>query len=192
MLQYSLVKKILLFVLSFTFVTQSPMVFAQADNFSQERLTGFSVKYKVSLDDNRINAIKKNCDSTKTTLKGLQITTDSAVRKRLLVYSDIQKELKALEIRLSRQGADASEIDLMIGKLQQELNQFNEYSQAHSDVVLDLVSIDCKEKPELFAAGIYELRSLRDQMQNSAEQLKNTVNESKETTFNPLVDRLIL
>ena len=115
MLQYSLVKKILLFVLSFALVTQSPIVIAQADNFSQERLTELSARYKVRLDDDKVNAIKQNCDSTKTILKGLQITTDSAIRKRLLVYSDIQKESKALEIRLSRQGADASEIDLMIG-----------------------------------------------------------------------------
>ena len=165
---------------------------AQNQYNSTEILVELRNKYSVKLESNTINNINKNCETTKTTLKGLQLTNDSAVRKRLLVYSDIQKELKAIEIRLTKQGADASELDLLIGKMQQLIESLNQNSRIHLDIVTSLTAVDCKNNPDLFAAGMYELRYIRSVMQKTSEELKSTIEDSKESTFKPLTDRLML
>ncbi|MEZ6331365.1 MAG: hypothetical protein R3B12_05205 [Candidatus Saccharimonadales bacterium] len=63
--------------------------------------------------------VSEQCINNKQTIKTLQTATDESAKKRIATYGAIQKEIKAIELRMSKQGADASEVDLLISKLQQ-------------------------------------------------------------------------
>ena len=165
---------------------------AQDAGFAKERLIEISQNDNYELSAEQIEQVKSSCQANKTKLTQLQASTDQSVRKRLVAYGDIQKELKALELRISRQGADASELDLMIGKLEQLLSSFRVLNQQHSDVVAALTLINCQEEPLLYGAGINELRNIRSSMQSQAEQLKDTILQSRQNTFIPLIDRLLI
>lgn len=165
---------------------------AQEAGLSQSRLDEIVNSKPLALSEQEQQKITTNCKNTQNTLKAMQLTTDTAVRKRLLVYTDIQKELKSIEIRISRQGADASELDLLIGDIQQELNDFNTNSRLHNLLINDMVNVDCQKLPLHFKVGIDELRSVRGQLLGNAQQMKTSVTESNQTTFIPLIDRLTI
>jgi hypothetical protein len=165
---------------------------AQDSNYSQERLQEVSKNSSLKLNDAQLDTVKKNCVAQKAILKNLQLDNDRAVRKRLIIYGGIQKELKALEIRISRQGADASELDLLIGKIDQQLGNINELSQKHSDLVDDLTAINCQENPLLFAMGVEELRNVRERLLDEAQSLRRSIIDAPNTTFLPLIERLLI
>lgn len=191
MVQYYLMKRLVLGILVAVMLMPVAAI-AQDSNYSQERLQEISKNSTLKLSDSQLESVKNNCVAQKSILKSLQLENDRAVRKRLIVYGGIQKELKALEIRISRQGADASELDLLIGKIDQQLDNINELSQRHSDLVADLTAINCQENPLLFAIGIEELRSVREQLLDEAQSLRRSILDAPNTTFLPLIERLLI
>ena len=163
------------------------------DNSHKERLKALNFDTaQVNLPDTQRVLILQGCKNTQSNISAMQSQTDIEVSKRFVTYSKVQKELKALELRILKQGADASEIDLLIGKLQQQLGQLEYASRDHRQITADLVKLDCKTEPELFKNGIVGLRAIRTDLLNAASDLKATINESSNVTFNPLIDRLTL
>lgn len=167
--------------------------YAQDAGVSLERLQSLNGSEPAPLlDDTSRGVVVARCAAAQTALLSTQKSIDKAVRARILIYSTIQKELKALELRMTKQGADASEIDLLIGKLQQELDTFSEKSRAYQQLSEDLVIIECANNPDVFAKGLTELRKTHKELQSSAEELHKIITSSPESTFNPLIDRLTI
>lgn len=167
-------------------------VVAQDNSSSLGNLSNLQTKFNIVLDENLKANVIATCDAQKQKIKTTLTQNDEAISKRMIAYSDIQKEVKALEIRISRQGTDASELDLLIGSLDQQIDELRKVGQEYSNVSNDLLIIDCKQNPELFVAGLEELRDIRGRTIKVASTLKYTVTNSPNSTFKPLIERLLI
>ncbi|MCB9817660.1 hypothetical protein H6795_04025 [Candidatus Nomurabacteria bacterium] len=168
----------------------APNVLAEGQIDSKDRLMELQDKRSVSILPQDRAVVSEQCINNKQTIKTLQTATDESAKKRIATYGAIQKEIKAIELRMSKQGADASEVDLLIGKLQQSLDTFTEKSRYSQQLAEDITAVDCVNSPELYKAGIAEYNQTRQEMFTLASELKVTVLLSPQTTFNPLINRL--
>jgi hypothetical protein len=91
---------------------------------------------------------------------------------------------------MTKQGADASEVDLLIGKLQQNLDIFIEQSRYTQLLSEAIATIDCNTSPETYVSAMQEYKDARQLLYQSAAELKNSVLAAKQQTFDPLIDRL--
>jgi hypothetical protein len=165
-------------------------VYGQSVNSEPEYLKSIYSENEIVFSSDKIDEIKQSCPVVQSTMAELQNSTDKELRNRLTAYSDAQKELKALEIRISKQGADASELDLLIGKIQQSLDEMNSLGQEHVTLTRALAVVDCRQYPQYFAVGIQKLRQTRDSLSASSRDLKSAMLNSKQSTFEPLAKRL--
>lgn len=172
-------------------ISATSSVVAEADSENMSRLQAMQQKWSVNSPaaEQRGVAITR-CQNGQIQLSNIQTDTDNATSKRLSVYSTIQKEVKAIELRMTKQGADASEIDLLIGKLQQDLDTFTEQSRYSQQIAQDIQSINCVNNPELYTAAIIEYNEVRRNVYDTATDLKKTIISAPRETFSPLIDRL--
>lgn len=157
---------------------------------TESRLAGAQQKQGVFLDDAAKANVINNCQKVQNTLVVSRQNSDKNIQKRIVFYSDVQKELQAIELRMMRQGVDSSEMDLLIGKIQQSLDEFTVKADEYGVVLSDLIIVDCKSKPEQFYGGVVELRQKRAELNSSASKLKDVLADSKSSTFIPLKNRL--
>lgn len=157
-----------------------------------ERLSKVVVDQQIELDDASKSIIQNKCKASQNIIRGIQDRTDALVRKRLNLYSDIQKELQAIKLRMMRQGADASETDLLTGKLQQSLDNFTIQANKHGSALDDIINVDCINNPEQFKAALFMLKIQRAKLLDYSLELKNTMANSQEDVFDQLKKRLII
>mgnify|MGYP003585561390 FL=1 len=170
-------------------ITSSVVAEPAGDNMS--RLQAMQQKWSVAPPANEQREYMVNrCLSGQSQFTKLQAAGDNATTKRLIAYSAIQKEVKAIELRMTKQGADASEIDLFIGKLQQNIDSFTEQSRYSQQIAQDIQTISCTNNPELYTAAIVEYSDVRRNLYNIATDLKNTIITAPQDTFAPLIGRL--
>jgi hypothetical protein len=197
MLQLSKMIKRILLITIVVGVIFAPMYAFAEDNIStasnrDERLTKAVAEQQIVLDDAAKLTIQNKCKAAQDILKGIQVSSDSLVRKRLGLYSDIQNELQAIKLRMIRQGADASETDLLTGKLQQGLDKFTIQADNQGTALDDAISIDCVQKPEQFRVALLILRAQRLKLLDSATNLKSIMNNSINSIFDQLKKRLVI
>ena len=167
-------------------ITSSVVAEPAGDNMS--RLQAMQQKWSVAPPANEQREYMVNrCLSGQSQFTKLQAAGDNATTKRLIAYSAIQKEVKAIELRMTKQGADASEIDLFIGKLQQNIDSFTEQSRYSQQIAQDIQTISCTNNPELYTAAIVEYSDVRRNLYNIATDLKNTIITAPQDTFAPLI-----
>jgi hypothetical protein len=158
----------------------------------EERLTQAVQSLNITIDDNQRAIIAQKCQSAQAILLNTQDKNDKIVRSRIETYTVIQKELLALKLRMARQGVDASEIDLLIGKIQQAIDNFVLASNTYGTTLNDTLSINCIDKPEQFRAGVVLMRAQRVKLLDSATSLKRTAQVADSSTFSQLKKRLTL
>jgi hypothetical protein len=155
-----------------------------------ERLTKAVQDQQITLTDASRASIVEKCQSSQNILVNLQSKTDKLVQLRLETYTNFQKELQAIKLRMARQGVDASEIDLLIGKLQQNMDTFTLVSDAYGTTLDDAETVNCTQKPEQFKVALVLMRVQRTKLLDSANALKKTMQDASTTTFNQLKKRL--
>lgn len=165
-------------------------VYAEGNIGNAERLQEIKDRRSIVVTSEQRDIVIQQCQAGKSKIATIQAANESAVKKRLTVYSGIQKEVKAIELRMTKQGADASEVDLFIGKLQQDLDSFSEQARYSQQLAEDITTIDCVATPELYVAATEEYKQARQSVYTSANELKNTIMTAQQQTFKPLVDRL--
>ncbi|MEI6237035.1 MAG: hypothetical protein WCP03_00335 [Candidatus Saccharibacteria bacterium] len=175
----------------------TPLYAFAEDNIStannrEERLTKAVAEQQIVLDDATKLTIQNRCITSQDILKGIQASSDLLVRKRLDLYSDIQKELQAIKLRMIKQGADASETDLLTGKLQQGLDNFTIQANSQGTALDDAIGTDCVQKPEQFRVALLILRVQRVKLLDSAANLKSIMNNSINSIFDQLKKRLVI
>lgn len=171
-------------------VAISPVVVAEGVIGSTERLQDIQQRRSISLSDEQKSTAILQCNQGKTQIVTIQSASDSSVKKRLAIYETIQKEIKAIELRMSKQGADASEIDLLIGTLQQNLDAFTEQARYSQQLAEDISTIDCAATPELYRAAADEYMDTRNNLYSTSAELKKIIIVAPKSTFAPLADRL--
>lgn len=182
--------KLFVSILLLALLTIAPAVVAEGVIGSTERLQDLQQRRSVTVSEDQRDAVIAQCSQGKTKVITIQSSTDSSVKKRLAIYESIQKEIKAIELRMSKQGADASEIDLLIGKLQQNLDAFIEQARYSQQLAEDIATIDCTASPELYKAAADEYIETRSRLYTTASELKKIIMTAPKDTFAPLADRL--
>jgi len=156
----------------------------------EQRLTNAVNGQKLALDDVKKAILVQKCQAAQESLLKLQEKSDKLVELRADTYGTFQKELQAIKLRMARQGVDASEIDLLIGKIQQGLDTFTLVADAYGTSLDDVIAVDCTQKPEQFQAGLVVLRAKRATLLASADNLKRVMDHAKQNTFSQLKKRL--
>jgi hypothetical protein len=156
----------------------------------EQRLSNAVSEQHLVLDENAKSLLAQKCKNAQTILVQIQDKTQKLVLLRSDTYGGIQKELLALKLRMARQGADASEIDLLIGKLQQKLDQFTLAANTYGTSLDDVITVDCAQKPEQFKAGLIVLRAQRSDLESAAQNLRHTMESARRNTFDQLKNRL--
>ena len=91
---------------------------------------------------------------------------------------------------MARQGVDGSEIDLLVGKMQELTDSFTVSGSVYTGTLEDIASVDCINKPEEFMAGLVVARAQIVQLQSYANRLKQLLIDSPNTTFSQITKRL--
>lgn len=155
-----------------------------------DRLSGAINDQHLQLDESKQNDIKLKCQATQHIFSDMQQKTDGLIRKRVDLYNELQKDLIAIQLRMVRQGADASEIDLLTGKIQQGLDRFTLVADQYGTSLNDVMLVNCTQKPEQFQAGLIMMRMQRSLLLKSATDLKNSMLQAPQDTYIPLKNRL--
>lgn len=191
-------RRILLIITLLIFVISPFRVFAE-DNFydnslitREDRLQNAVQNQKIVLDEVSRNNIIAKCQNAQEILKGLQNQSEASVIKRENVYNNIQKEVRVIKIRMARQGSDASEADLFLGRMQEALDQFTLAADKYGTALDDSIKVDCQAQPEFFMASLILMRGSRSELNNLANRLHTIVRNSINDTFTPLKKRLII
>jgi hypothetical protein len=163
-----------------------------AYNDTTSRLNFLVEKYNIKLDEQSTQQVVDNCNQLQTQVAKNQISAANEVRTRISVYSDLQNEIKALELRMMRQGVDASELDLLIGKIQEKQDELNLTADKLGTAGDDMRIIDCKNKPAQFKAGLKEYQQQQKKLVAVAKEARQLMTNSPNSTFNPLKGRLSL
>jgi len=157
---------------------------------TDQRLTNAVNDQHLTLDDATKALLNQKCQVAQVNLQKLQEKTDTIVESRINTYTTFQKEQQAIKLRMARQGVDASEIDLLIGKLQQGIDDLTLTANNYGTTLRDVITVDCIQKPEQFQAGLVVLRSRQSQLLQSANNLKKIMNDANTSTFLQLKKRL--
>jgi hypothetical protein len=182
--------KLFITTIMLTIFTLTPVVVAEGVIGSTERLQDIQQRRAITLSDDQKPAAIVQCTQGKNDIIAIQAASDSSVKKRLAIYETIQKEVKAIELRMSKQGADASEIDLLIGALQQNIDEFSEQARYSQQLAEDIRSIDCATSPDLYRAAADEYIETRNNLYTTSAELKKIILVAPKSTFAPLADRL--
>lgn len=185
-------KMLIVSLLIVVFMCSSAVIAESSNQSADERLAKAVIDQKIVLDDISKNNIVAKCVAAQNNLKNIQNNTDMLVRTRVDIYSSIQRDLQTIKIRMIRQGSDASETDLLTGKIQQELDKFTIQSTNYGSALDDVIGINCQQKPEAFKAGLVIMRTQRNKLLEITNNLKYLVNNSDDTTFIPLNKRLTI
>lgn len=177
-----------LFVPIKVFAVDAPV--SSSSSSRDQRLAGAVNDQHLVLDDARKALLVQKCESAQSSLMKLQEKADKIAELRTNTYGTFQKELQGIKLRMARQGVDASEIDLLIGKIQQGLDSFTLAADAYGTSLDDVISVDCKQKPEQFQAGLVVLRKQRANLLVAANNLTKIMEAAKQNTFTQLKKRL--
>ena len=145
-----------------------------------------------TLDEARKASIVANCQKSRVALNRVEQVATTAIEERNSLYTNIQQELQAIKLRMFRQGADASETDLLTGKVKQSLEDFSAKATDYQKALTEVASIDCQQQPELFQANLIVMRLKRALLLESSLQLKTVFENSEKDVFGQLKRRLVL
>lgn len=155
-----------------------------------QRLSNAVAETGLTLDDAARTLLTQKCQTAQQQLIKIQDNTDKLIGLRIETYSSFQRELQAIKLRMARQGVDASEIDLLIGKLQQSLDTLTLKADTYGTTLDDVITVDCMQKPEQFKAGLILLRAQRTEVFKSANSLRTIMEDAQQNTFTQLKKRL--
>jgi hypothetical protein len=167
-------------------------VLAETADTMQGRLQQAVTDNSISLNDEQRASLIEKCPNAQATLSKIQADTDQLTDERITVYTDIQKELQAIKLRMVRQGADASETDLLTGKIQQTLEEFEVLVSGYKIALQDVTGIDCQQQPEYFKAGLIITRIKRAEVLDASLRLKAVVHDADDDIFTQLKRRLVI
>lgn len=183
--------KYLIIIFGLLFIVSTPVI-AQQKISSTDHLQVLYNEQQITYTPEKLQDVATRCGDSQKRLLSLQRQNSILVQKRVSVYNDLQKEMKALELRLARQGADASELDLLIGKQQVALEALNNTQKNYDSLLSDLRAINCAENPGLYLAGVSEIYKMQQKLREAAKDVYTILQESPKTTFFPLAERLTI
>jgi hypothetical protein len=167
-------------------------VLAQAPTTTTERLQQEVIDNSITPDNERQAAITAKCLGAQTILYKIQRSTDLLIEERYTLYTAVQQELQAIKLRMVRQGADASETDLLTGRIQQSLEDFGIKAEDYKLALSDVISVNCQQQPVLFQAGMVVMRLKRALLLDSSLQLKTVMQNADDDVFGQLKRRLVI
>ncbi len=172
---------VFVFIVSLFF---TPKVFAQQVQSNETRLAAAAVTQNITLSEEAKAIVIEKCEAIQTTLKNLKNKNEKQTKLRNDTYKDIHQQLFALYTRLKRQSSQTGNIVGNLEQNQKEVKLFEQISQKYLQSLIDTTTISCKEKPELFVAGLTQVRTYRAELLKQANNVHNQINNQVVPSFN--------
>lgn len=174
-------------------VIVAPHALAQSGSGNlSDRLQQVVEQRNIQLDPGKRALVLAKCQAVQQSMRIQSVQTASALRKRQQVINDTQLEMVALKLRMTRQGVDASELELLRGKLQQKADKLTIASDIYGQAVSDAQTVNCIERPEQFMAALELTREARAEQQKAARQVTVVLYDSPHSLLPALKKRLVL
>ena len=161
-----------------------------AKNAYETRLNDYNQSNPVQLSPEESQIIIDGCDVIKQNIVEARDRVSNTNNNRAEVYSDIEKKLSAIQIRMSKQGIDTSVIDLLLANYRIEFNNFKATSEKYLLVLSDTALIDCKSQPDLFKSAVLTARQTREQLAEALKRIRNLYDNSFVSSFELLERQL--
>jgi hypothetical protein len=184
------IKRTLLSCSAVIIITLPITVSAESATTADDRLNqAVSAQQLVLVPDTKA-IVASRCVAAQAQISQTSSRTASIIKLDIDTYGSIKNDLLAIKLRLARQGVDGSEIDLLVGKMQELTDNLTISGSVYTGTLDDITSIDCINKPEEFMAGLVLARAQLVQVQSSANHLKELLSDSSTTTFSQIIKRL--
>lgn len=171
-----IVRKIFAVIGAIGLLSISVPVFAQSSTAeSLARLQTAAQNQNISMDDTKKNEIQNLCNTAQANLQLIRQKEPRSYQNYSDTYLDIQNEISALEIRLKRQGVTIQGIDTTLLNYKERVDQYDRLHYLYQQALNDVVTIDCKENPVEFMAGVYTVRQLRAQLLAATTDMESYV-----------------
>src|ERR1700738_4165886 len=113
-------------------------------------------------DDARLKSIVQNCSSLQTTLDQLQRRDLVARTNRGRAYEAQITQIDAFAQRLRNNNISSQPLDVPANDFKNAVDTFRTAYVQYDDRMTALLQIDCRTKPDTFAASLDQARNLRD------------------------------
>lgn len=185
-------RRAVLFIVLGLLVSVAPAALAEDSSSLNDRLQAIVVEKNITLDDAKRALVIERCEQAQAILRQQAVRTEAAARKRQASIQDAQKEMLALKLRLARQNTDASELELLRGKLQEDSDRFAVASSSYGQAAADALTAGCKERPELFMAALISVRGHRLEQLAAAKEMTALLRTVQGVTVPEIKERLVL
>ena len=154
------------------------------DKLLLQRLSERKAELKTKLTTAEQTRLKDKCKPAQTggvsslygRIKGIETS-------RSEVYKNLTDRLTSLDEKLKAKNVDTTKLEAEIATLKTKIATFESDLAKYKQAVLDLKSMDCASDPTSFKASLEKARSLREQVNKDAQEIKTYVNDTIKPTL---------
>jgi uncharacterized DUF497 family protein len=129
----------------------------------------------------RLETIRHNCTVIQTILDQLQRRDLVTRTNRGRAYEAQIKQIDALQQRMVTNHIVTSAVEPRIAQFKTNVETFREAYVAYDDRMKAIRLIDCREKPDIFATALDDIRKLREQLGAEVIKTENTLAQYRQT-----------
>jgi hypothetical protein len=148
------------------------------------RLTERKAEYKAKIAATELARLKEKCKLAQTgNVSSLHGRIKGIETSRNEVYNNLVSRLTKLDEKLKLKGVDTTKLEAEIATLKTKISTFQTDLAKYKQAVLDLKSMDCAADPTAFKASLESARTLREQVNKDAQDIKTYVNDTIKPTL---------
>ena len=177
-------------VLGIIFWSSAVPLYAQSTEDSLARLKSQVQSQNATLSEESKSKVADSCQTAQSSLKTIRQKEQRIHRERSEVYLDVQNEMDALQLRLKRQGLDASGAVIVLMNYRELTDQYERLSKIYNEALYDVSTIDCRSNPEAFNAGVLLVRQKRAELLANTNTIQYFVNNDVKNQFSAVKRQL--
>lgn len=136
---------------------------------------------QTTLDPARLDAIRHNCTVIQTILDQLQRRDLVTRTNRGRAYEAQIKQIDALQQRMVTNHITTTAIEPHIAQFKTGVETFRSAYVAYDDRMKAIRLIDCRDKPDVFATTLEEIRNLRRQLGAEVVKTENALAQYRQS-----------
>lgn len=149
-----------------------------------ERLAERKTELKTKLTTAEQTRLKEKCKPAQTgNVSSLYGRIKGIETSRSEVYKNLTNRLTSLTEKLKAKNVDTTKLEAEIATLKTKIATFEADLAKYKQAVLDLKSMDCATDPTAFKASLEKARTLREQVNKDAQEIKTYVNDTIKPTL---------
>jgi hypothetical protein len=157
---------------------------------AEARLRTVQAEQNIVLDDAAKGLVAQKCGGVQEQLRSIKGRSERQTKLRYETYKDIQQQLLALQLRISKQGVETDQLASVLTQNQEHILFFKTKADTYLKALDDTTNIDCAKNSELFMAGVNHVRQTRAALFTQAETEKNYAIDTMLPKFKAIQEKL--